>query len=65
MCCLNCLHSVRTEYKFKLHEKLWENKDYKINVVMPSEDHEILEFNEYQALFIIHADLECFIKKVD
>ena len=34
-----------------------------------SEDTKILEFNQYQksdkALFIIYADLECFIKKID
>ena len=36
---------------------------------MPSEDTEILEFNQYQksdkAPFIIYADLECLIEKID
>ena len=36
---------------------------------MPSEDTKILEFNEYQkcdkAPFIIYADLECLIRKID
>ena len=36
---------------------------------MPSEDTEILEFNRYQksdkALFIVYADLECIIEKID
>ena len=36
---------------------------------MPSEDSKILEFNEYQkydkAPFIIYADLECLIRKID
>ena len=36
---------------------------------MPSEDTKILEFNQYQkldkALFIIYADLECLIEKID
>ena len=36
---------------------------------MPSEDTKILEFNQYQksdkAPFIIYADLECLIKKID
>ena len=36
---------------------------------MPSEDTEILEFNQYQkcdkAPFIIYADLECIIEKTD
>ena len=36
---------------------------------MPSEDTEILEFDQYQksnkALFIIYADIECLIEKID
>ena len=36
---------------------------------MPTEDTKILEFNQYQksdkAPFIIYADLECLIKKID
>ena len=36
---------------------------------MPSEDTKILEFNQYQksdkAPFIIYADLECLIEKID
>ena len=36
---------------------------------MPSEDIKILEFNQYQksdkAPFIIYADLECIIRKID
>ena len=36
---------------------------------MPSEDNKILEFNQYQksdkAPFIIYADLECIIGKID
>ena len=36
---------------------------------MPSKDTKILEFNQYQkfdkALFIIYADLECIIEKID
>ena len=36
---------------------------------MPSEDTEILEFNQYQksnqAIFIIYADLECLTEKID
>ena len=52
--CLNFLHC--------------ENKDF-CNVIMPSEDTKILEFNQYQnsdkAPFIIYADLECIIEKID
>ena len=36
---------------------------------MPSKDTKILEFNQYQksdkAPFIIYADLECVIEKID
>ena len=36
---------------------------------MPSKDTKILEFNQYQksdkAIFIIYADLECIIEKID
>ena len=36
---------------------------------MPSEDTEMLEFNQYQksdkALFIIYTDLKCMLEKID
>ena len=36
---------------------------------MPSEDTEVLEFNQYlksdKAPFIIYADLKCIIEKID
>ena len=39
------------------------------NVVIPSEDTKILEFNQYQKSdkprFITDADLECLIQKID
>ena len=45
-----------------------ENKDF-CNVIIPSEEIKILEFNQYQksdkAPFIFYADLECFIEKID
>ena len=44
------------------HKKVCENIDF-CNIIMPSEDTKILEFNRYQkydkAPFIIYADLEC------
>ena len=45
--CLNCFHPFTTEYMLKSHKKVCENKDF-CNVVMPSEDSKILEFNKYQ-----------------
>ena len=45
-----------------------KKKDF-CNVIMPSEDTKILEFNQYQksdkAPFIIYADRECIIEKID
>ena len=45
-----------------------ENKDF-CNIILPFEDTEILEFNQYQksdkAPFIIYEDLECVIEKID
>ena len=36
---------------------------------MPSEDTEILKFNQYQksekAPFVVYADLQCLIEKID
>ena len=43
-CCLNCLHSFRTENKLKSHEKICESKGF-CGIVMPSEKDSILEFN--------------------
>ena len=45
-----------------------ENKDF-CNIAMLSENTKILEFNQYQKSnkepFIIYADLECLIEKID
>ena len=65
---MNCLHSFRTKNKLKPQKKVCENKAF-CNVIMPSEDTKILEFNQYQksdkAPFIIYADLECIIEDID
>ena len=65
---MNCLNSFSTKNKLESHETLCENKDF-CSVVVPSEDTEILEFNQYQkfdkAPFIIYADLECLIEMID
>ena len=64
--CPNCLHSF-AENKRESHKKICEN--IFCNVVIPSEDTKILEFNQYQksdkAPFVIYADLECLIEKAD
>ena len=64
---MNCLGSFRTKNKLELHKKVCENKDF-CNLIIPSEDTKILEFNQNQisdkSPFIIHADLECLIEKI-
>ena len=65
---LSCIHSFRTKKILKSHKKVCENKDF-CNVVMPSEETEILEFNQCQKSdkipFIIYADLGYIIEKID
>ena len=65
--CLNYLHSFRAKNKLVSQKKVRENKD--CCIVMPSKETKILEINQYQksdkATFIIYADLECIIEKID
>ena len=66
--CLNYLHSFRTENKLKYHEKLCKNKDL-CGIIMPSEKHKILQFDQYMKSdimsYIIYADIESLIRKTD
>ena len=66
--CRNCLHFFVTENKLESHKTLCKNKKF-CNVIMPSEDTKILEFNQYpksdKAPFIICTDFECIIEKID
>ena len=59
---------MQQKKKIQSHKKVCENKDF-CNLIMPSEDTWILEFGQYQksdkAPFIIYADLECIIEKID
>ena len=64
--CLNCFHSSRTLNKLKKHERVCNNHNYcRINL---PEEHEKIEYlpgeKSLKAPFIIHADLECLLKKV-
>ena len=65
---MNCLHSFRVKNKLQSYEKVCKNTDF-CNIVMTSEDAKILEFNQYKksdkAVFIIYADLERLIEKID
>ena len=68
MYCLNCLYSFRTRNKLESLKEGCESKDF-CNIIMPSEDTKILEFDQYQksdkAAFIIYADLQRLIEKMD
>ena len=52
--------------RFESYKKVCESKEF-YNVIMPSEDTKILEFNQYQksdkASFIIYADFEYLMQK--
>ena len=65
---LNYLHSFRTKPKLELHKKVCENKDF-CNSVITFGDTKILEFYQFaktdKAPFVIFADLECLIEKID
>ena len=66
--CLNCFYPFRTKNKFESHERACENKDF-CNENMSSDVPKILEFIHCQksskAPFIIYADLESIIEKID
>ena len=66
--CLNCLHSFATEKKLESRKKVCENKDF-CNIIRPSKDAKILEFNQFKksdkAPFLIYAYLDCLIEKID
>ena len=65
---LNYVHSFRTENKLKSHKKVRKNIDF-CWTVMPSEQDNIVESNQYTKLdkipYIIYAETESLIKKVD
>ena len=44
---LNCHHSFAIKSNLESHQKISGSKDF-LNIVTPSEDTEILEFNQYQ-----------------
>ena len=62
----NCYHSFRKKIELGSHKKVRKNKNF-CDVIMPSEDTKILEFNQYKkfdkAPFIIFADIECIKEK--
>ena len=65
--CLNCLYSLDKK-KLELHKKVCENKEFR-GILITSEDTKKLEFNQQRnsdmTPFIIYADLQYLIKKID
>ena len=65
---MDVFYSFRTKNNLDTHKRVCENKVF-CNAIMLSEDTTTLEFNQYQkfdkAPFIIYADLECIMEKVD
>ena len=66
--CLNCFHSYRTENKLNAHKKICENNEY-CNIEMPTDKNNLIKYNQgnksLKLPFIIYADLECLLKKID
>ena len=66
--CLNCFRAYTTENKLESHKKVCENHDY-CSIEMPNEDNKILKYNHgeksMRAPFIIYADLESLLEKMD
>ena len=66
--CLNYFHSYRTENKLNVHKKICENNKY-CNIEMPSPNNNLIKYNQgdksLKLPFIIYADLECLLKKID
>ena len=66
--CLNCFHSYRTENKLNVHKKICENHEC-CNIEMPSPNNNLIKYNQgeksLEVPFIIYADLECLLKKID
>ena len=64
--CLSCFYSYRRLNKLKKHERVCNNHDY-CHVDMPKEHEKIKYLPGEKSLkvpFIIYADLECLLKKV-
>ena len=66
--CLNCFCAYTTKNKLEEHKKLCENNKY-CHVEMPNEENKIIKYKQgkksRKSLFIIHADLECLLEKMN
>ena len=66
--CLNCFCAYNTKNRFEQHKQICENNKY-CHVEMPSEDNKIIKYNHgeksIKSSFIIYADLEYLLEKMD
>ena len=64
---LNCLHSFRTENKYKEHENVYKSHNYCYIKMHKGES--ILKYNHGEKFtkirFIIYADMEALLDKID
>ena len=66
--CLNCFHSYRTIEKLKKHERICKEHDF-CDIKMLDENNKVLKHilgeKSLRVPFIIGADLECLLRKVN
>ena len=66
--CFNCFHSYRSLDTLKIHEQLCEDNDF-CNLKLPNDDNKYISStpgkNTLKTPFIIYADLECLLFKMD
>ena len=66
--CLNCFCTYTTKNKLEEHKRICENNKY-CHVEMPNEENKIIKYNQgeksIKSPFIIYADLECLLKKMN
>ena len=66
--CLNCFHPYTTEKKLRKHERICNDHTF-YHLKMPDEDKKILKYipgeKSLRAPFIIYADLECLLRKIN
>ena len=66
--CLNCVHSYTTKEKLKKHERICNDHDF-FYLKMPDENNKILKYipgeKSLKVAFIIYADLQCLLKKIN
>ena len=65
--CLNCFHLYSTKSKLKKHGRVCNDRNY-CQVEMPNKDNKTLKYNygekSLKAPFMIYADLECLLEKM-